>query len=35
MLIAIARCVMGTWVFVFMDDVRERLLSYARHCRLW
>ncbi len=33
LLIAVARCVMGTWVFVFRDAVRERLLSYARHCR--
>jgi hypothetical protein len=24
---------MGTWVFVFRDAVRERLLSDARHCR--
>jgi hypothetical protein len=32
-LIAVARCVMGTWVVVFRDAVRERLLSYARHCR--
>jgi hypothetical protein len=30
-LIAVARCVMGTWVFVFRVAVRERLLSYARH----
>ncbi len=32
---AVGRCVMGTWVFVFWDAVRERLLSYARHCRWW
>jgi hypothetical protein len=33
-LIAVWRCVMGTWVFVFSVAVRERrLLSYARHCR--
>ena len=35
LLIAVARCVMGTWVFVFRVGVRERLLSYARHCRWW
>ncbi len=32
-LIAVVRCVMRTWVFVPRDAVRERLLSYARHCR--
>jgi hypothetical protein len=32
-LIAVARCVIGTWVFEFRDAVRERLLSYSRHCR--
>ena len=32
-MIAVARCVIGTFVFVFRDAVRERLLSYARHCR--
>ncbi len=32
-MIAVARCVMGTWVFVFRDALRERLLFYARHCR--
>jgi hypothetical protein len=31
--IAVARCVIGTFVFVFRDAVRERLLSYAHHCR--
>ena len=33
LLIAVVRCVTGTRVFVFRDAVRERLLSYARHCR--
>jgi hypothetical protein len=32
-LIAVVRCVMGTRVFVFKDALRERLLSYSRHCR--
>ena len=32
LLIAVVRCVIGKWVFVFRDAVRERLLSYARHC---
>jgi hypothetical protein len=32
-LIAVAKCNMGTFVFVFMDVVRERLVSHARHCR--
>jgi hypothetical protein len=35
LLIAVVRCVMGTWVFVCRDGVRYRLLSYARHCRWW
>ena len=33
LLIAVVIRVMGTWVLVFRDGVRERLLSYARHCR--
>ncbi len=33
LLIAVVRCVIGKWVFVFRDAVRERLPSYARHCR--
>ncbi len=33
LLIAVVRNVMGTLLFVFMDAVRERLLSYARNCR--
>jgi hypothetical protein len=32
-MIAVVRCVMATWVFVFRAGVGERLLSYARHCR--
>jgi hypothetical protein len=34
-LIAAARCVMGTCLLVFRVGVLERLLSYARHCRCW
>ena len=33
LLIAFVRCVMRTLVFVFQVAVRDRLLSYARHCR--
>ncbi len=32
-LIVVVRCVMGTCVLVCSVAVRERLLSYARHCR--
>ncbi len=31
-LIAVAKYVLGTFVFLLRVAVRERLLSYARHC---
>jgi hypothetical protein len=33
LLIAVARCDIGSWVLAFRVAVRERFLSYARHCR--
>jgi hypothetical protein len=32
-MIVVVRCVMGTWVFVIMVALQERLLSNARQCR--